>query len=370
MRSRTEPGSLTTRLLISQIAVSIAMALTMVVVAAIAGPSLFEAHMHQAGQANPEVLAHSEEAFRTAGFISLAIGLLIAITGTTVVSVFIARRLRRSLTQLGDAAARISEGDYALRVAEGDSRELATLAKSFNTMAGRLATVEGTRRRLLTDLAHEIRTPLASMEICVESLEDGVIEPGPDAWQILASQIGRIAHLADDIGQVSAAEEGRLDLAVRPTDPNELAETAALAARDGFERKHVRLDLHRRPGDGPLASADAARVGQVLGNLLSNALRHTPAGGRVTLSVSDAGDAVHLTVSDNGEGIAPEHVPHVFERFYRADSARDRGHGGTGVGLAISQAIAKAHGGILTVTSEGLGRGSAFTLRLPLASRT
>lgn len=370
MSSRTEPGSLTTRLLISQVAVSIAMALTMVVVAAITGPALFEAHMHQAGQANPAVLAHSEEAFRTAGFISLAIGLLIATTGTIVVSVLIARRLRRSLTELGDAAARVSEGDYNLRVAEGDSRELATLANSFNTMAGRLATVEGTRRRLLTDLAHEIRTPLASMGICVESLEDGAIEPGPEAWQILTSQIDRISRLADDIGQVSAAEEGRLHLVTELTDANRLAETAVLAARDGFDRKGVRLDLHPQPGDSLLASADPARIGQVLGNLLSNALRHTPPGGAVALSVTPVGDGVHLTVADNGEGIAPEHLPHVFERFFRADSARDRGHGGTGVGLAISQAIAKAHGGALTVASRGPGTGAAFTLRLPRARAT
>ena len=370
MRARTEPGSLITRLLISQIAVSVAMALTMVVAAAIAGPSLFEAHMHEAGQANPGVLAHSEEAFRTAGLISLAIGMVIAITGTAVVSVLIARRLKRSLSLLGDAAARISEGDYALRVGEADSRELATLANSFNTMAGRLATVEGTRRRLLTDLAHEIRTPLASMEICVESLEDGAIEPGPEAWQILASQIHRIARLADDLGQVSAAEEGRLDLVIRPVDPRQLAESAVLAARDGFERKHVGLVLRPVSGEGVLVPADTARVGQVLGNLLSNALRHTPDGGEVTLEVTEESGEVRLAVSDNGEGIAPEHVPHIFERFYRADSARDREHGGTGVGLAISQAIAKAHGGRLTVASQGLGTGAAVTLHLPKHSLT
>jgi signal transduction histidine kinase len=368
---KAEPGSLTTRLLISQIAVSIAMALTMVIVAAIVGPSLFEAHMHEAGQANPGILAHSEEAFRTAGFISLAIGLLIATTGTIIVSVLISRRLRRSLTQLGDAATRISEGDYGLRVADGDSRELATLATSFNTMARRLATVEGTRRRLLTDLAHEIRTPLASMEICVESLEDGAIDPGPEAWQILSSQIDRIARLADDIGQVSAAEEGRLNVATRPTDPDDLAATAVLAAKDGFERKHVRLELQPSPGgEDTLVSADPARIGQVLGNLLSNALRHTPAGGRVTLSVTHDDTSVCLVVTDDGDGIAPEHVPHIFERFYRADTARDRDHGGTGVGLAISQAIAKTHGGLLTATSGGAGTGTTVTLRLPLLATT
>ncbi len=204
MSPKAQPGSLTTRLLISQIGVSVAMALTMVVVAAVAGPPLFEAHMHQAGHNSPDVLAHSEEAFNAAGLLALGMGLAIAAAGAIVVSVLITRRLRRSLTDLGQAAARISDGDYGLRVRPADSRELATLADSFNTMAGQLATVEGTRRRLLTDLAHEIRTPLASMEICVESLEDGAIEPGPEAWQILSSQIDRIARLADDLGQVSA----------------------------------------------------------------------------------------------------------------------------------------------------------------------
>lgn len=219
MNHRQQPGSLSTRLLVSQIGVSVAMALTMIVVAAIAGPPLFEAHMKEAGHDSPELLAHSQEAFSAAGALALGMGLAIAATGAVIVSVLITRRLRRSLTDLGDAAARISDGDYELRVEPADSRELATLAASFNTMAGKLATVEGSRRRLLTDLAHEIRTPLASMEICVESLEDGAIEPGPRAWQILSSQIDRISHLADDLGQVSAAEEGRLNLEPRPSDP-------------------------------------------------------------------------------------------------------------------------------------------------------
>jgi signal transduction histidine kinase len=360
-------GSLTTRLLVSQVGVSLAMALTMVIVAAIAGPPLFEAHMHEAGHSSPDVLAHSEEAFNTAGLLALGIGLLIAGTGAIIVSVLITRRLKRSLTSLGQAATRISEGDYALRVERADSRELATLADSFNTMATRLAGVEGTRRRMLTDLAHEIRTPLASMEICVESLEDGAIEAGPEAWAILSSQIDRIARLADDIGQVSAAEEGRLDLALRRGDARGLAEAAVLAARDGFERKQVGLVL-RPATDGALpVDADPARIGQVLGNLLTNALRHTPPGGTVEVSLAAHPGWVEVRVADDGEGIDAEHLPRVFERFYRADTARDRGHGGTGVGLAISRAIARAHGGDLTAASEGAGRGAVFTLRLPVA---
>ena len=326
--------------------------------------------MEEAGHDSPELLKHSQEAFNTAGTLALAMGLAIAATGAVIVSVLITRRLRRSLTDLGDAAARISEGDYRLRVERADSRELATLADSFNTMAGKLATVEGSRRRLLTDLAHEIRTPLASMEICVESLEDGAIEPGPQAWQILASQIDRISRLADDLGQVSAAEEGRLNLEPRPIEANALAETAVLAARDGFERKQVALQLHLYNGDALLTEADPARIGQVLGNLLSNALRHTPAGGRVDVEVLPDGDSVSLRVTDNGDGIAAEHLERIFERFYRVDAARDREHGGTGVGLAISRAIARAHGGELAATSAGTRHGATITLSLPIARRT
>jgi signal transduction histidine kinase len=359
-----QPGSLTSRLLASQIAVSLAMALTMVVVAAIVGPPLFEAHMHEAGHGSPEVLAHSEEAFNAAGLLALGIGLGIAATGAIVVSVWTSRRLRRSLTDFGVAAARISDGDYDLRVTEPGSRELATLADSFNTMAGRLAGVEATRRRLLTDLAHEVRTPLASMEICVESLEDGAIEPGPDAWQILNSQIDRISRLADDLAQVSAAEEGRLDVHLEACDPDRLAEDAVRAARDGFDRKGVALGFLPSSA-GLVVSADPERIGQVLANLLSNALRHTPSGGHVEVAVREDAGAVVFSVSDDGDGIAAEHLPRIFERFYRVDAARDRAHGGTGVGLAISRAIARGHSGQLDAASDGPGHGSTFELRLP-----
>ncbi|HSK34156.1 MAG TPA: HAMP domain-containing sensor histidine kinase [Propionicimonas sp.] len=369
MSEQSQPGSLSTRLLISQVGVLVAMAVTMVVVASIAGPPLFEAHMQEAGHSSPDVLAHSEEAFNTAGILALGMGLAIAATGAIVVSVLITRRLRRSLTDLGAAAARISDGDYARRVEAADSRELATLADSFNSMAGKLEGVEGSRRRLLTDLAHEIRTPLASMEIAVESLEDGALEPGPEVWRILGDQIDRISRLADDLGQVSAAEEGRLNLDLRPTDPNGLAEAAVLSARDTFERKGVALHLLPFVGDPPRVVADASRIGQVLGNLLTNALRHTPAGGRVEVSVEEDGNDIVLAVTDDGDGIPAEHLPRIFDRFYRVDAARDRDHGGTGVGLAISRAIAQAHAGDLTAVSDGPGRGSTFSLHLPTAAR-
>lgn len=364
MTPEVRPGSLITRLLVSQIAVSIAMASTMLIVAAIAGPPMFEAHMQQAGQANPQVLAHSEEAFNTAGTLALIIGLVIAVTGAIVVSVLISRRLGRSLTDLGAAASRIADGDYQMRVGNADSSELETLANSFNSMAARLAAVEGTRRRLLTDLAHEIRTPLASMEICVESLEDGAIEPGPEAWRVLSDQIQRISRLTDDLGQVSAAEEGRLNLKRELLSTADVVRSAVLSAQEGFDRKDVNLVIGPIPRESTIF-ADPSRVGQVLGNLLSNALRHTPSAGAVRVGAEVEASITRISVTDSGEGIAAEHLPHIFERFYRVDTARDREHGGTGVGLAISHAIAAAHGGRLSASSAGPGKGTTLQLELP-----
>lgn len=364
MTGRRAPGSLVSRLLLSQLAVSLTMALTMILVAVIAGPPVFEDHMREAGHGTPAVLAHSVEAFNAAGLLALGLGLVIATTGATLVSFVTARRLRRPLTDLGAAASRISEGDYELHLEAADARELVSLADSFNTMAGRLAATEASRRRLLTDLAHEIRTPLASMEVCVESLEDGAIDPGPQAWQILSDQLHRISRLADDLGAVSAAEEGRLDLSPTRVDLGGVVAGAVLAAREAYQRKGVTL---RFAEDGPAvpAIADRARLQQVLGNLLSNALRHTPASGRVDVELADEGPRVAVRITDTGDGIAAEHLPHLFERFYRVDTARDRSSGGTGVGLTISRAIARAHGGGLDASSPGPGRGSTFTLWLP-----
>ncbi|MBI4899046.1 MAG: HAMP domain-containing protein [Actinobacteria bacterium] len=367
MRTSAQPGSLATRLLVSQIAVSVAMAVTMVVVAVVAGPPLFEAHMREAGQGGPDVLLHSEEAFNAAGMLALLIGLAIAATGAILVSALVSRQLRRSLTDLGDAAAQISAGQYDHRMERADSRELAALADSFNTMAARLDSIESSRRRLLTDLAHEIRTPLASMAVCVESLEDGAMEPGPEAWQILGGQIQRISRLADDVGQVSAAEEGRLELLREPTEIEAVVEDAALAAREAYERKQVKLTT-RTSSSTQAVAMDRARIEQVLANLLSNALRHTPSGGQVTMSVLETPAQVTIQVTDTGEGIGAEHLPHIFERFYRADNARDRDSGGTGVGLAISRAIVEAHGGRLSAASDGPGRGTVLTLSLPRKS--
>lgn len=343
------------------------MALTMILVASVVGPPLFDEHMREAGHGEQlTVLVHAQEAFRWAGSLSLAVGLVISAAGALLISVLIIRRIGHALAELTTAAKRIAAGEYDRRVRDtGTSIELSQLADSFNQMAARLAATEHTRRRLLTDLAHELRTPIATIDLGLESIEDGVIDAGPETLAMLRSQADRLTRLTQDLRDVSAAEEGRLDLRPERIDAHLLIERSYQAAREAFAQKDVKL-LPQSPPMVLGVEVDPARIDQVLTNLLSNALRHTPPGGTVTLGGTQSGDQVVIQVTDTGEGIDPEHLPHLFERFYRADTA-GRAHGGTGVGLAISQAIARAHDGTLTATSPGPGCGATFTLALPRA---
>jgi two-component system sensor histidine kinase BaeS len=191
-----------------------------------------------------------------------------------------------------------------------------------------------------------------------------------DTWTVLRAQTGRLRRLAEDIAAVSRAEEHQLDLHRRPVAAVDLVTAAVTAARSRCTAKGVGLD-ERVAADLPPVHADPDRIGQVLGNLLDNALRHTPSGGRVTITADAHAAGIRVSVSDTGEGIDPAHLPNLFERFYRADPARgrarDRGHGdqGSGIGLAIARAIVIAHGGRITASSDGPGRGATFTLTLP-----
>jgi signal transduction histidine kinase len=184
---------------------------------------------------------------------------------------------------------------------------------------------------------------------------------------VLASQTARLRRLADDIGLVSRVEERQLPLHLVPVALNQLVATAVQAARPGYEKKGVELTTRLAPGLPDLA-ADPERLTQVLAGLLDNARRHTPPGGQVAVSTEAAGPDVVITVTDSGAGIAAEHLPHIFERFYRADTARDRAHGGSGIGLTIGRALVTAHGGTLTAASDGPGTGARFTITLPGAA--
>ena len=365
---RRRPLSLAGRLFAAQTLVVLVGAVTVGLVAAFVGPAIFHDHLRQvAGHVDAQTTVHVEEAYASASAVSLTVALFAALAAALAVSAYLARRVAHPVRQLATAAADIADGHYSVRVAApGLGTEFDTVVSAFNEMAGRLAQVEATRRRLLADLAHELRTPVATIEAYVDAAEDGVSVADQDTWSVLRAQTGRLRRLAEDVSAVSRAEEHQLDLRLRPVDVAEVIGAATAAARPRYSTKHV--TLHERVAARlPDVYADNERLGQVLGNLLDNALRHTPSGQTVTVTADPDPAGVRVAVIDTGEGIAAEHLPHIFERFYRADTARDRARGGSGIGLAIVRAIVTEHGGRVSAHSDGPGTGTTLAITLPAA---
>ncbi|WP_054246301.1 sensor histidine kinase [Rhodococcus opacus] len=360
------PG-LGVRLLLAQSLVLVAGAATCWVVAVFAGPPLFREHLHRAGvPASSDEQFHAEQAYRSATAISLAVALGVASLAALMVTWYFSRRLQRSLTEVSSAATAVANGRYAIRVTPphlGDDFD--ALAEAFNRMAAGLESVETTRRQLLGDLAHEIRTPVSVLEAYMEALEDGVETLDADTIIMLRDQTRRLVRFSDDVRSLSHAEESRTSIEPTSVDPAALLSTALAAAADRYTAKQVSL-TSRVPAHLPRLWADPERLGQVLGNLLDNALRHTPRGGRVEVTAQQRPELLVIEVTDTGDGISAEHLPHLFERFYRVDAARDREHGGAGIGLAIAKALVEAHGGHITARSDGPGTGSTFTITFPL----
>jgi len=356
------------RLLAAIVAVILVAAGTAWAVASAIGPEIFHDHMLMAQPSDSSVITHAEEAFTTAWTLSLSLALLAALLTSVVVSVFLTRRIARSLERVRQAAAQVASGDYAARVPEVHmGTEFDDLAGAFNTMAADLGEIEQTRTRMLGDLAHEMRTPVATLDGYLEGILDGVVTADEPTLGMLREQAARLARLAQDITLVTAAGEGRLSMHWQPLNVGELIEDAAAQAAAMFTDEGVELRVEAtEEARQTVLTADPDRLGQVLTNLLDNAVRHTPHGGRVQLGAQRTGSTLRLSVRDSGSGIAAEHLPHLFERFYRADAARDRAHGGSGIGLAIVHSIVHAHGGTVTVASAGPGHGAVFTVELPV----
>lgn len=366
LRGRVRRMTWGTRTFLTQAFVVTVGVLTAALVALVAGPPIFHDHLVRLGHTggSPE-MAHVEQAFVDAGVASLGMGLVVALGLAIGLAWLETRRLRRPLEQLTAAAAHLEAGHYAARVPSGGAGpEFTSVAEAFNTMAGRLDATETSRRRLLSDVAHELRTPLATLTAELEAVIDGVVPWDRDSQDLLTLQASRLLRIASDLDDVSRAEEGRFRLDLEPTAASDLVEPAVASFAARFAAKGVGLTADVRAG---LVAADPQRVGQILGNLLDNALRHTPAGGRVSVTARDVKGGVAIEVADTGDGLTSEQADKVFERFYRADTARARDDGGSGIGLTISRSLAAAHGGSLTATSPGLGDGTTFTLVLPAA---
>lgn len=285
-----------------------------------------------------------------------------------VLSLLLSQRIAGPVHRLAAASRRIAAGHYAERVPAppDDPQELADLAQSFNAMATSLEATERRRLELLGDVAHELRTPVAAIEGYLEGLLDGVIAPSDQLWAKLDAEAGRVHRLIEDLQDLSRAEAHQMPLAVRPTDPAVVAKAAAERLTGDFAAKGLALHVNVAPGL-PLVPADADRAVQVLTNLLTNALRYTPAPGHVHLRVSETGGMVRFDVTDTGIGLAPEDLARVFERFYRVDRSRARASGGTGIGLTIAKALVEAMGGRIWATSPGPGQGATFSFELPRA---
>ncbi|MDO3634988.1 sensor histidine kinase [Mycolicibacterium arseniciresistens] len=355
------------RLLAAQAIVLAAGAATTAVVAAIVGPPLFREHLHRAGvPTNSLEEVHAEEAYGYATVISIGGALAVSALAALAVSWYVSRRLQRSVTEVASAATAVADGRYDIRVSPPHlGEDFDALADAFNQMAMQLQTVEATRRRLFGDLAHEIRTPVAVLEAYVEALEDGVRTLTPQTAAMLRDQTRRLVRFASDVAALAQAEESSTSMEWNPINVDHLLQRCAAAAQERFERQGVALRTTAHTKLPPIWG-DELRLAQVLANLLDNAVRHTASGGSVELSARIDGPRLVIGVSDTGEGIAAEHLPHVFERFYRADNARDREHGGAGIGLAIAKALVVAHGGAIHVDSPGPGSGAVFTVTMPL----
>ncbi|MBA3020938.1 ATP-binding protein [Propionicimonas sp.] len=321
---------------------------------------------------------------------ALLIGAVVGVAAAAIFGVFAARRVIRSLGTVRAATRELAKGRYDLAVPEPKEAELAELAADVNQLGAALAQTETTRMRLLGEVAHELRTPLTVIDGYVEAMIDGVLPTSPENLEQISDETRRLRRLGEDLSSLSRAEEGRLGLQLASADVGALAVAAAERLRPQAVDAGVKLEVHSSAA-GLIASVDADRIAQVVTNLVGNALGATDAGGTITVTARAEASQVLIEVTDTGVGLAPDQLEKIFERFYRVTGilrqaqgteshpnpsslspnpsslSLSKGQTGSGIGLTISRGIVRAHGGELTASSAGLGRGATFTLRLPLA---
>ena len=287
--------------------------------------------------------------------------------GATLVAlllgILISRTLTRPIRELTAATHAISEGDFDQQVPVRSKDEMGELARAFNRMSNELARSIHTRRQMTADIAHELRTPLSLILGHAEAVHDGVLPPTRENFEIIREEAERLEHLVDDLRTLSLADAGELKLNPQTFSVSKLMQDLSAHYQFQTQQKSIDLQLDLDP-TLPDLTADPARIMQVLTNILDNALRHTPSGGRVTLSARLTSEGIELSVRDTGPGLASEDLDRIFDRFYRADAARHRADGGSGLGLAIARSIVQAHGGGIRAESQP-GDGLKVIITLP-----
>lgn len=289
-----------------------------------------------------------------------------AVISAASVSLYLSQRLIRPLQQLSAASQRIAMGSYHTRVEVGYPDELATLSQQMNQLAQALEQTEQRRMALLTDVAHELRTPIMTIDSYAEGMIDGIIPVEPASLTLIQRETARMKRLVEDLALLSRAEAGQLPVNMRPVDLIALIDY--LVTQIGSQCEEEGLQLHvDLPQNLPLVQADLQRIEQVLINVLVNAIRYTPAGGTIRISAERHATMVCVAVHDTGIGIAPENLPLIFERFYRTDSSRLRHSGGVGVGLTIARHLMHAQHGEIWAESPGIDAGTIFFISLTIA---
>lgn len=361
------PRGLRGHLLIANLLVAAAAIGTVLVGVSLVGPGYFQEAMgHQPGdpagrQMDELTLSAFHEAVRTA----LVAAAATALAAAVIVSLALSSRIANPVSRLVHAARRVSAGHYAERVPVEGEDEIGELAGAFNVMSASLEGTERRRLQLVGDVAHELRTPLATLDGYLEGLQDGVIEPTAETWDLLRRETDRLTRLVGDLAELWRAEARQLPLRIEDVHVQQIASDVVERFTTAAAARGLRLETDVPQGTAVLA--DRGRLVQILGNYLSNAVRHAPAGTAVRLTARSQGSLVHLSVADEGAGLSAEQQAQVFERFYRLDASRSRDEGGAGIGLSIVRALAEAMDGRAWAESAGPGQGSTFFVSLPAA---
>jgi signal transduction histidine kinase len=336
-------------------------------------PASFNRHM--AGMGNGTMMGMNGNGamsqlyidFRASFNEALMYAALAAMSVAVILSLFFSRGVIAPVQAMALAAQRIADGRYDERVLVSGEDELAQLALRFNQMAEKLNEVESMRRRLIGDVSHELRTPLTAIRGSMEGLIDGVLPATAETYGQIHAEAERLNRLVDDLQELSRVEAHAYQLDIRPVDVSQLVLTVIKRLAPQAESKHILLGSELLP-DLPRILADEDRVVQTLTNLTGNALQYTPEDGKVTITAKRIEDKVQISVRDTGIGIPPEHLPYIFDRFYRVDKSRSRrAGGGSGIGLTIARALVEAQGGHISVESQGGEHGSTFIFTLPVA---
>ena len=370
---RTKALPLASRLFLSHLLVMIVGVVSLVIIGKLSSPRLFILHLQQLEGRNVSLRyarAYLVDGFETAWNHSTFWSVIVGATAAGVLSYWVSKRIMQPLTQIKQITQKFAAGQLDARLPPNEIPELNQLATSFNRMAASLENVEHRRRELVSDLTHELRTPLTVLRGYLEELAADRIEATPAVYQQLAKETRRLERLINDLQELSKAEAGYLPIKLQSVNLRPLLESLVQKFSDQLLEDGPRLRLDC-PEQLPTVRADIDRVEQILVNLLGNALTYTNTGS-ITIRVCQELDSTNgrlprlwIAVTDTGIGIAPEDLPHVFERFWRAEKSRNQHTGGTGIGLAISKRLIELQGGQIEVKSQ-LGKGSTFQFSLPL----